>query len=51
MKKIKEDIEIKKLKRFFVMFEGKELGMIKARSFEDARNRIEEVVTIEIEEE
>ena len=40
-----------KLKRFFVMFEGKELGVIHAKDWKDARSKIEEVITLEQEEE
>lgn len=39
-----------KLTRFFIMFQGKELGIIKAKNYEEALSRIEEVIKIEVEE-
>ena len=36
--------------KFYVMFEGKELGQIEANNYEEARSRVEEIITIEEEE-
>ena len=36
--------------KFYVMFQGKQLGVIEANNYEEARARIEEVITIEVEE-
>ena len=37
-------------KIFHIMFQGKELGEIKASTYEEVIERIEEVITIEEEE-
>jgi len=36
--------------RFFVMFQGKELGWIEAKTYKEAKENIEDVITIEEEE-
>jgi len=37
--------------KFWIMFQGKELGIIKAKNYEEALSRIEEIIRIEKEEE
>lgn len=39
------------MKDFLIMYQGKQLGSIKAKTYAQARNRIEEVITIEEVEE
>jgi hypothetical protein len=44
-----QDIIGKEIKKFYIMFQGKPLGIIQAKNYEEARMRIEEVITIEEE--
>lgn len=45
------NIENLKNKRYYVMFEGKELGMIKARNYNSALNKITDIVSLEVDTE
>jgi hypothetical protein len=43
---------VHKTKRYFVMFEGKELGTVNAKSWKEAKEKaFDEVITLEQEEE
>ena len=38
------------VKTFYVMYQGKQLGIIKATNYKEARDNVEEIITIEQDE-